>query len=94
MLFDERDDTPTIEVRIWHNGVLVSRELCETEEEAALLVDAAAEVEGVECTVDDLTFHHQPGDVAEPEPAEVRDEEQYAEALEQARQELEARRLD
>jgi hypothetical protein len=64
-----REETPTIEVRVFRYGVLVASALCESEEEAALAVDEWSEIDGVECEVDDLTFHHRPGEVFEPEPA-------------------------
>jgi len=92
-LFEERDETPTIEVRVWRHGALVHRELCESEEQAASVVEAWSELEGTECELDDLTVHHRPGDIAEPDRAEVHDEE-YPEAVEQVTQEAQARRYD
>jgi hypothetical protein len=72
-------ETPTIEVRVYHHGRLVERELCESEDEAMLVVDAWSEIEGVECEVDDLSIRHRPGDILEPEPPEL-DTEQYPRA--------------
>ncbi len=69
-------ETPTIEVRVYRQGQLVARELCESEEEATVVVEAWSEIEGVECEVDDLSIRHRPGDVLEPEPPEP-DTEQY-----------------
>lgn len=63
-------ETPTIEVRVYRHGELVERELHESEEQAALAVEAWEEIEGVECEVDDLSFRHRPGEILEPEPAE------------------------
>ncbi len=91
--FDERDEAPTIEVRVFRRGQLVHQELCESEAEAAVVVDAWAELDGVECEVDDLSVRHRLGDVAEPEPAELRDEE-YADALEATEAEGRARRYE
>ena len=66
---EERDEVPTFEVRIFRHGHLVHRELCESEEQAALAAEAWSEFEGVECEVDDLTVRHHPGEILEPEPA-------------------------
>ncbi len=38
-VFEERDETPTIEVRVFRHGELVHQELCESEEQASLVVD-------------------------------------------------------
>ncbi len=81
-LFDERDEAPTVEVRVWRHGQLVHQELCESDEQAALVIEAWEELDGIECEVDDLSVRHQPGDIAEPELVERLDEG-YAEALEQ-----------
>lgn len=70
------DDSPTIEVRVFRGGELVHTELCESDEEAVLVVEEWSERDGVRCEVDDLTIKHKPGDVLEPEPA-VTDEEEY-----------------
>lgn len=80
----DHGETPTIEVRVYRDGRLVERELCESEELAALVVDAWLEIEGVECEVDDLSIRHRPGDILEPEPAEI-DLEEYPRASETAR---------
>jgi hypothetical protein len=77
--YDDGDDAPAIEVRVYRHGALVRREWCESEEQAALVVDAWSELDGVECEVDDLTTRHRPGDILEPAPAELR-EEDYPEA--------------
>ena len=79
--FKERDEAPTIEVRVFRHGELIHRELCESEEEASIVIDAWAELDGVTCEVDDLSVHHQPGEILEPEPAELR-EEDYPDQLE------------
>lgn len=74
-LFEERDETPTVEVRVYRHGELVHRELCESEEQAALVIEEWSEMDGVECEVDDLSVRHEPGDILEPEPAELLDED-------------------
>lgn len=68
-------NTPGTEVRVFRHGELVERVLCESEEEAAVVLDKWAEMDDVTCLVDDLSFHHKPGDVLEPEPPEPTDEE-------------------
>ncbi|TVT38129.1 hypothetical protein FNH05_24595 [Amycolatopsis rhizosphaerae] len=75
----EADQGRTIEVRVFRDDELVQRELCESEEQAAEVVEAWAEVDGVTTEVDDLSFHHRPGDLLEPEPAEEPDEDYPAE---------------
>ncbi len=74
-LSGERDEVPTIEVRVYRHGSLVHNELCESEEQAALVVDAWSELDGVECEVDDLSTRHHPGDILGPELGELRDED-------------------
>jgi len=68
---DELAETPTVEVRVYHDGELIARELCEDSEQVADVLGAWAEVDGVECEVDDLAVHHRPGDILEPEPDEL-----------------------
>jgi hypothetical protein len=70
------DVSPTVEVRVFRHGELVHRELCESEEQAALAVDEWSELEGVRCEVDDLTVTHRPGEILEPEPALDLDEDE------------------
>lgn len=73
-VFEERDEAPTIEVRVYRHGDLVHRELCESEEQAALVIEEWSELDGVECEVDDLSVRHEPGEILEPEPAELREQ--------------------
>lgn len=71
----DMDSSPTVEVRVFRHGVLVHRELCESEAEAATIADWWSELEGVTVEVDDLTVLHRPGDILEPEPALLDDVE-------------------
>lgn len=64
------DQFPTIEVRVYRDGLLVHSELCETEDEALLIVDEWSEQPGVTCEVDDLSVRHRGDDVLAPEPPE------------------------
>ena len=63
--------TPTLEVRILRDGVVVQRELVESDEDANALVDAWSEVEGVQVLVEDLARDSVPGGVLDPRPWEV-----------------------
>ena len=89
-LFDERNEVPTLEVRVFRHGELVHRELCESEEQASLVIDRWSELDGVECEVDDLSVRHRPGEILGPEPAELRDEDYPAQAEADARTRLES----
>lgn len=82
--FDQRDEAPTIEVRVWRHGELVHTELCESEEQASLILEEWEELDGVRCEVDDLSVRHRPGDILEPEAPEPAAEDYQ----EQAEQEL------
>jgi hypothetical protein len=73
-LFQERDEAPTVEVRVFRHGELVHTELCESDEQAALVIEEWAEHDGVTCEVDDLSIRHRPGDILAPEPADLREE--------------------
>jgi len=63
----ERDEVPTLEVRVFRHGTLVHQELVESEEQAALVVDQWAELDGVRCEVGDLSIRHHPAEILEPE---------------------------
>jgi hypothetical protein len=59
-------EAPTVEVRVYRDGTLIHRELCESTETAADVVELWSEVEHVECVVDDLSVHHRQGEILEP----------------------------
>ncbi|MCZ7527210.1 MAG: hypothetical protein M5U14_13015 [Acidimicrobiia bacterium] len=67
-------ETPTIEVTVYRHGEVIHRELVESEEAAAEVVERWTEEPGVECSVDDLSVHHEAGDILEPEPTALEDE--------------------
>jgi hypothetical protein len=71
------DTAPTVEVVVYQHGKVVHRELCESEEAAADVVDEWSELDGVECIVDDLGVQHVAGEILEPELAEPLDEVTY-----------------
>ncbi len=58
---------PTVEVRVFRYGTLIHQELVDSEEQAALVVDGWAELDGVQCEVDDLSVRHHPGQILEPD---------------------------
>ena len=69
--------TPTLEVRVYRDGVLVQRVLCETEEDAVATVEAAEEERGVKCEVDDLSAQHHDVDDLEVAPTAFADYDAY-----------------
>ena len=71
---DYGDTAPTVEVVVYQHGEIVHRARCESVEAAADVVERWSELEGVECTVDDLGAHHVAGEILEPEPDELVDE--------------------
>lgn len=72
-------DTPSIEVRVYRDGNLVQRELCENDVDAAAVVDAWSEVEGVVCQVVDPSTGSAPASVLDPRPWEVDPDDASAE---------------
>jgi hypothetical protein len=62
------DETPTVEVRVYRDGRLVHRELCESDDDAALVVEEWNEIEGTEFEVDDLSSRHRPDQILDLEP--------------------------
>ncbi len=62
-----RDEVPTLEVRVYRDGTLVHQELVESEEQAALVVETWAELDGVRCEVGDLSIRHHPAEILEPD---------------------------
>lgn len=67
--------SPSIEVRVYRDGRLFARELCESEEDAEAFVERWSEEGNYTFTVDDLTYHHSAGDVLAPDAADVQDDE-------------------
>jgi hypothetical protein len=68
------DTTPTLEVRILRDGVLVQRELCESGEQADAVVDRWSDVEGVVVEIEDLVRDRAAVGVLDPRPWEVDDD--------------------
>jgi hypothetical protein len=59
-------ETPSVEVIVYRHGAIVHRELCESEEAAAGVVEHWDELDGVHCVVEDLASKHRPGQILEP----------------------------
>lgn len=78
-VFEEREERPSVEVRVFRYGELVHQVRCESAEEAASVVEHWSELDGIECEVEDLSAHHRRGDVLEPEPA-TPEEDEYGRA--------------
>lgn len=69
---------PTIEVRIYRNDQLMVRELCESEEEVAAVVEQWSDIENIYALVDDLSTRHGPGDILAPDELSMSDERDYS----------------
>jgi hypothetical protein len=63
--------TPSLEIRVLRDGVVVHRELCETDDQADALVQAWSDTEGVVVEVDDVGRRAAPAGILEPRPWEV-----------------------
>ena len=60
-------ETGSIEVRVYREGKILERRLCESAVQAAAIVDAWEQIDGVECEVHDLSGGDGAGDISEPE---------------------------
>ena len=68
---EDLGETPTLEVRVYRNDALLHRELCETEADAAAVVEAWEEEPGIECEVDDLSTRRHDAEDLEVEPTDA-----------------------
>jgi hypothetical protein len=68
---EDLGETPTLEVRVYRDGVLIGRELCESEEDVAAFVEAWEQEPGIECEVDDLSVSSHGTESLEVEPTDV-----------------------
>ena len=64
-------ETGSIEVRVYRDGKVVERQLCESTEQAAAVVEAREQIDGIECEVRDLSGADGLGDISEPELGEA-----------------------
>jgi hypothetical protein len=60
-------DAAPVEVRLYRGDDLAHRQLCESAEEAASLVEQWADRGITRVDVDDLSTRHEPGEILEPE---------------------------
>ncbi len=74
MFDDTTSEAPTIEVRIFRDGVEIVREFCESEEEVDLVVARWNDEANIVCMIDDLAVHHVGGEILEPDEAAGSDE--------------------
>ena len=63
---EDADETGSIEVCVYRGAALVHRQLCESAEHAAAVVEAWEQNEGVECEVHDLSGGDRLGELSEP----------------------------
>jgi hypothetical protein len=64
-------EAPTLEVTVYRHGAPIHRELCESADAAADIIEQWSEIDGVECTVYDLSVQHQAGQILEAAPEDV-----------------------
>ena len=69
-MWQPHDESPVVEVKVFRHGKLVHSELCESDEQANLVMDVWKELDGTSFEVDDLTVQHRQGDILGPEPSE------------------------
>ncbi|GAB3260468.1 hypothetical protein [Nocardioides dilutus] len=67
---------PTLEVLVYRHGRLLTRELCESEEDAASVAERWRDVADVAVVVDDLSSKHGPDDILAPEEPFLADSEE------------------
>ena len=63
--------TPTLQVNVYEEGVLVAQVGCETSDEAAEIAAQWEERDGFQCVVEDLAVRHGGTDVLAPEPEDL-----------------------
>ena len=68
---------PTIEVRIYDHGKLLTRELCESEEDVSDVVERWSDVANLFVVADDLSSKHEPDDILAPEVPLIEADEGY-----------------
>lgn len=65
--------TPTVELRVYRDGVLFRRELCDSEEDAVDACERWSELPGVHCEIDDLSGEEHVTEGFEPERQPMED---------------------
>ena len=66
--WESGNQSPEVEVVVWRKGEVVHREFCDTEEDAASLIERWTELAHAEAWVDDLTIRHGGDDILAAEP--------------------------
>lgn len=66
---------PTLEVRIYDHGQFLTREFCESEADAAAVVERWSDLANLFVVADDLSAKHGPDDILAPEPPLLVDED-------------------
>jgi hypothetical protein len=61
------DSTPKVAVRVYDHGALIETVLCDSEGEAAVVVERWTERVGFTCQVDDVAEYANPDDALEPD---------------------------
>ncbi len=74
---DSGAEALAVEVLVYRDGELVQREACESTEAAAEVARAWAEVDGVECVIDDLAVKHADGQILAPEEEDAEVDDDY-----------------
>ena len=64
-------ETPTLEARAYRDGVLICRERCDSEEDAAAFVETWEQEPGIHCEVDDLSVPSHDTETFEVEPTDI-----------------------
>jgi hypothetical protein len=68
---------PTLEVRIYDHDRLLARELCESEEDAATVVERWSDVANLFVVADHLSTNHEPDDILAPDEPLIGSDEDY-----------------
>jgi hypothetical protein len=67
-------EAPALKVVVYRRGDVIHRELCESADAAAEIVERWSEIDGVECTVDGISVEHRAGQILEAAPEEAVEE--------------------
>ena len=77
---DFGNEAPTVEVLVWREGEVIHRELYESSGAAADVVDRWNEIDGAQCSIDDLSVAHRAGQILEPSAGDGGGDERYPHA--------------
>ena len=68
---------PTLQVKVYESGQLITRVAVESAQEAAEVAAEWEAREGIKTEVEDLAVHHGPDDVLAPEPEDDFSDDDY-----------------